>query len=324
MKKIIGALLLMGGLVLMGLSFPQLPQTWKGQEQRFAIPDTVQTISVSASQADIRITSVDDLDEIKVTLSGNGSLNVNHSEERIDLQVEDKSWGLLPRGCTLDIYLPSFYKQVLMAEADEGNIDVYGGSEEGRMTLRELALTIHLGNVKVMDTHAERLLFNGAAAKFSGEQVEAGSSEFELISGKIDLDKYSGDYDISMETGKLNVSNFSNGDGRVKLTAGQINLDHYEGGLKAEITSGEINAQLDRAGGAFDIHIISGNVNFLLPLPADFRLDAATEDGRIRAVYPFDTIDTQERRKLEAASGTGKIPLRVRLLSGNLNVDSTP
>ncbi|MBW7456976.1 DUF4097 family beta strand repeat-containing protein [Paenibacillus sepulcri] len=320
MKKLIGALLLLGGLIMIGASFPGEGLTWRSQEARIAVPVTIEQISINASNADIRIIADDDSQEMEAALHGSGTLSFKQEGISIDVLVEDKAKGLLPTGSTLDIHIPSFYKNSLIAEVSDGDIHVYGQSEDARMVLNKLAITLQSGDVNVSDVNAERLDFKAYTSKFSGERLHAGHASFDIVTGKINLDHYSGDYTAAIVTGKMNASNIAGGVGKVKLTAGKINLDRYSGGLHAEVTDGDVNARLGKPEGSIAINILEGDATLSLPEQADIELDAAAQGGSVNADYPFDKIINQGDRQLHASSGTGKVPIDIHVQAGDVNI----
>lgn len=159
--------------------------------------------------------------------------------------------------------------------------------------------------------------------------------------GKIEINGIEGTMDAGTSNGSIHLQG-GRGDVKLHTSNGKIELEETIGRVHARTSNGKISASVERlegegvfssSNGSIDVKIYEGfapitittsNGSIDLTLPSDFsgRLDAKTNNGRIRSEFPVTTTATEvSKTRLFGQIGSGgETTVKLRTSNGSIHL----
>ncbi len=262
------------------INFDWLP--FGRSEQQVAVTDEVGSIEIDVSSLSTTIIP-EKRDDIKAELTGQGTVRVNRSGDRITITAKQKWFNFFSFGREeLRIYLPEDYQDSMKINLGSGNIHFSGESKNNPMILDNLSIDIGSGNITLRNLKVDHFEHDGS-------------------SGNVDITS------LTTKTGKFEIS------------SGSLDLDDYSGKLQAELSSGELSVEMKKLVDDIDIEVSSGTVNLDLPDNASFTLNGKSSSGNISCNFPL-TSENSNNHSLTGTHGTGKHKIDLDVSSGKIRI----
>ncbi|MBI3965657.1 MAG: DUF4097 family beta strand repeat protein [Chloroflexi bacterium] len=188
-----------------------------------------------------------------------------------------------------------------------GTVDVRGVG--GPISLADiegssLRVSTGTGSLELRDLRVENdLSVHAIAGPVTGQRLTA---------ARLGVDAATGVVTLSEVTGRLDVKSVG---GRVAISKAAANGVTIHAGTGAVTFSGTLSGDAPSS-----ISTVSGPIGLALPADAAFRLDAATNGGRIRSDLPVTGATSTDPRRLVGAVNGGTVPLELRAGTGNIVV----
>lgn len=292
MRKIIGMLfIVLGCFVLITMVGNSGVSGWffgNNPSTQSMTLDGVDTIEIDASSININIIS-ETRENLKADLHGNGTnradLTVERDGDEVRIDVDHGWFTLFSFGDTLklDVYLPETYEQNMAVDLDSGNFAFHGPSKTHPVELNELELDMRSGLADLRNLSLHHFNHDASSGHMNAKWVTAQEASFEMSSGNIEL-------------------------------------EHYTGAFNAEFSSGRFVAQLDELAGPIDIEASSGTTSLDLPDDADFTIRGEMSSGSIHCDFPLENEQVKNGSVIAGTHGTGEYPVALEVSSGSVDI----
>jgi lia operon protein LiaG len=168
-----------------------------------------------------------------------------------------------------------------------------------------LALSTVSGGIEVADGVWSALELKTTSGEMQVGAVKADSVAARSVSGDL--------LAASIEAGSLMLGS----------TSGELRIAALSGDLQAKTVSGRIDLSWSRLDNAVSIESTSGDIRLRLPAESSFRLEARSTSGRVRCAFPIVLSggSPPDRQMLIGEVGSGSHPVRIRTVSGDIEID---
>ncbi|SHE94002.1 lia operon protein LiaG [Seinonella peptonophila] len=242
------------------------------QSIKVNVPFDTEILPAKQKQLQIQIASQSIPQPTLVMSKQNKQLHIEIKPTTVHFLLRNKS--------KVRIIVPSSYHQSFILHT-EGNLTISGVRIKQTWSIDRLAIQSTAGITKLDHLLLNQLMYKGTTGSLYGDQLKAHTSNFNILSGN-------------------------------------LNLDQYTGKLDANIVSGKVQIELKELIKPTHIKVISGNIRLSLPPSSAFSLDAITEHGHISGKIPIRGLTTKQHWKGDY--GQGKWPIRIENKSGNISI----
>lgn len=278
-------LIITGAYIAMNYLFEGNRVNFAKGEDSAKVSNDIENISIDISSVRTAIIP-EDRNDIRAELKGKGTVSVAKNGNDIEVTVKRKGFFLFnwfeQNKTSLTIYLPEDYEKNMNIELGSGEIVFKGASIDDPMKLTKLALDIGSGSMEL-------------------KNLEVGTLEHHSSSGEVEIDS------LIAESGTFNVS------------SGSVNVQNYSGKLDAEVSSGELEIQMDELKDAISLNVSSGDIELDLPADADFSLDGKISSGDISTDFELKNKQETDNR-LSGEHGSGKHEINADVSSGDIEI----
>jgi lia operon protein LiaG len=251
-------------------------------EERFYDLGDIKDLNVDVSSAEIRIMVVNN-DKLRVHLHGTASGQLPFLDDKkygrgLTIEVKrNPGLGFSRSNLILDIDLPKRYERNLTLNSSSGGISIPD------LKLEELQVNMSSGDLSIESILTRVFIYDSSSGELTANRVESSESRLELSSGSVKIDRFTGDLDVEMSSGDVEISyiNFNN----------TISIDSS-----------------------------SGDISITLPEDANFELDSETSSGKIICDYPITISGGQDRDQLKGIVGSGVNRIHVEASSGDISI----
>ncbi len=251
-------------------------------EERFYKLEDIKDIKIGVSSAEIRIKVVTS-DRLRVHLHGSSSgqqpfLDERKSGTSLTIEVKRKpGLGFSRSNLILDIEIPKRYDRNLELNSSSGNISLPD------LELENLYVDMSSGDLSIENLTVRNFIFKSSSGKLTANKIDSSESRLNLSSGSVVIDSFTGDLDVKMSSGDLEVmyTDFNN----------RISVDSS-----------------------------SGDIVIALPKDANFELEAEVSSGKIICEYPITILGGQDRDQLKGTVGSGVNRINVETSSGDISI----
>jgi DUF4097 and DUF4098 domain-containing protein YvlB len=249
-------------------------------------------------------------DAINVTVSGQQRFWM---VARLNLTVS------VPRGTRVDVKSASGDVEVrdITGSADvttaSGDVTIdRAGAATGNTASGDIKMTEVRG--AEVNTASGDVKLQGIRGAVRGRLI-SGDAILEHVDGEVRLSAISGDISARAVDGSFSATTVS----------GSINLRDYTGAdTNLKSTSGDVQVSLStRLTGTFEAATVSGEITIAIPRDSDCEVDLASTSGDIETDLQMRNV-SQSRRHLSGVVGAGRGRLKLRSVSGSLDVNETP
>lgn len=231
--------------------------------------DNLNIIDIDISSTDIKIVPIDG-DEIKINLNGKVQVNSEKSIPELDTEIDNDTLTIkLKQVMGIGIF---YYK---------GEVDLEIGipkEYKNDLDIKVSSADVTINNLKVN--------------KFN----------FKSSSGNLDLEQFETDESI------------------LKVSSGKINALNFSGDLQVKLTSGKVNVEYKKLNNNVTMECTSGDIELKLPENSEFNLKANTSSGDITTDFPISLIGTINNKSLEGTVGNSDNNIEIKTISGDINI----
>ena len=139
-------------------------------------------------------------------------------------------------------------------------------------------------------------------------------------SGDILIAQAVGNLRASTGSGDVTVQQSGPGDVQVNSASGRVQINGVDGSLRVQTASGNVSVQ-GKGSGSWKLESASGNMDIHLAPEQGFFLRAHTVSGGIHTGREMTVQGSMGEHNIEGKVGDGALPLEVRTVSGNIQVD---
>ena len=251
-------------------------------EERFYDLDDIKDLKFSISSAEIRVKVVNS-DKLRVHLHGSSSgqkpfLDDRESGNNLSIEVKRKpGLGFSRSNLILNIEIPKRYDRNLELNSSSDNISLPD------LELENLYIDMSSGDLSIENLTVRNFIFESSSGKLTANKIKSYESRLNLSSGSVLIDSFTGDLDVKMSSGDLEVmyTDFNN----------RISVDSS-----------------------------SGDIVIALPKDVNFELEAEVSSGKIICEYPITILGGQDRDQLKGTVGSGVNRINVETSSGDISI----
>lgn len=248
---------------------------------------TKNTENISIDVSSISTTVVpENRDDVRAELEGKGTVSVHKRGDMIEVSAKRKgffwfNWFELDQ-TSLTIYIPEDYDQNMKLDLGSGEITFKGHSIQEPMNLDKLAIDAGSGSLVLKNMNVKTL-------------------EHHSSSGEVEMNS------LTAESGTFDVS------------SGSVSVQNYSGKLDADVSSGELEIQLAKLTDAINLNVSSGDLELDLPDDADFTLNGKTSSGDISCDFELENKKENDNG-LSGKHGNGKHEIDADVSSGDIKI----
>jgi lia operon protein LiaG len=245
----------------------------------------VDTISIDVSSIDTTVIP-EDRDDVSAELEGKGTVSVHKRGNDIEVYAKRKgffSFNWFERDKTsLTVYIPEDYDKNMKLELGSGEITFKGHSVQDPVNLDKLAIDVGSGSMVVKNLNVKTL-------------------EHHSSSGEVEINS------LKAESGSFEVS------------SGSVSVQNYSGKLDADVSSGELEIQMNELSDDIHLNVSSGDLELDLPDEAEFTLNGKKSSGDITCDFELKNKEERETR-LSGKHGNGKHEINADVSSGDIEI----
>ncbi|MBS8266757.1 hypothetical protein DYI25_20235 [Mesobacillus boroniphilus] len=254
-------------------------------EDAVKVTNQTENITFDISSVETMIVP-EDRDDVRAELKGKGTVKVDKHGDDIEVAVQRKgffwfNWFEMDK-TTLTVYIPEDYEKNMEIELGSGEVVFKGHSIDSPMKLEKLAIDIGSGSMVLENLDVETYMHHSSSGDVEINSIAAGSGSFEVSSGS-------------------------------------VNVQNYSGKLDADVSSGELDIQMDRLTDDVNLNVSSGNIELDLPDDADFTLNGKISSGDLSSDFPLDNKEENDNR-LSGKHGSGKYEINADVSSGDIEI----
>ncbi|WP_040206298.1 LiaG family protein [Neobacillus jeddahensis] len=285
MKRILILLLIITGLYII---FHQAAQfNWfksSQNENQATITNDIDLIDMNLSSVSTTIIP-EDRKDLKAVYNGKGTLIVRENGDTVEVSIKNKwfnsfSWGFSKKK-ELKIYIPETYDRNMDIDLGSGRVN-FSGQADNPVKLKDLNVNIGSGQMNLKNLIVKRF-----------------------------------DHDVS--SGNVQIDSLKADSGKFQLSSGKMEIQHYTGPVDATVSSGKLDIQMDKLTDSVELNLSSGAASIDLPKNADFTLNGDKSSGIISCDFPL-TAQKQTKHSLDGKHGSGKYKLDLDVSSGVIKI----
>lgn len=253
-----------------------------GKNKEVRVTDKVDQLELNLSSANVEIIP-EKRQTVKAELDGKGKISVKQKGKAIRIDYSPPKIRVFSFFDTseIKIYIPGHFDKSISLETGSGKVEFATGFETA-MELENFDIELKSGQILLENLSAEKLSLEVGSGSITAKELRAEKGEFEINSGSVRFKEYTGEMDIQLNSGSLNV------------------------GLK------ELEAPISAV-------VNSGNLTLAVPEDSDFTLETNIASGRVINDFPLK-IKKQENRKLSGTYGKGTHEIYIDINSGKANI----
>jgi lia operon protein LiaG len=278
-------LIITGAYITMNYMFDGNAVTFSKTEDYTNVSNDIDHILMDISSARTTIVP-EDRDDVRAELKGKGTVSVDKNGDEIEVSVKRKgffkfNWGKLNE-TSLTIYIPKDYEKNMKIELGSGEVEFKGASSDQPMKLNKIALDIGSGSMDLKNLDVKTLEHNSSS-------------------------------------GEVEISSLTAESGTFEVNSGSVIVQNYSGNLYADVSSGELEIQMDELNDSISLNVSSGNIELDLPDDADFTLNGKMSSGDLSCDFPLDNKKESDNL-LSGKHGNGKHEITADISSGNIEI----
>lgn len=251
-------------------------------EEKFYNLNQIKDLEINISSAEIRISIVNN-EKLKLHLHGTAS---GQKPFLADKKSGSNLTIKVDRKSGFGISRSNLVLDIEIPKKYEHNLTLNSSSGDiflPDLKLEDLFVNMSSGDLTIDKLLVRKFIFDSSSGKLTANQVESLESNLELSSGSVDIDSFTGD-------------------------------------LEVEMSSGDIEIKYTKFNNNISIDSSSGDISIILPVDANFELDAETSSGKIICDYPITISGGLDRDELKGIVGTGKNTISINASSGNISI----
>ena len=248
---------------------------------------SVKEISVEVSSAKVNVIP-ENRKDVKAHLTGNitsPSLTTEPTLEttivgnklNIKVKTQNNYFGHTSISLKLDVYVPVDYSDDLRIKSSSGDINI------NDLKLNNLTCNLSSGKLNLSKLTVNDFVFGVSSGSLIASDLHTKSSELEASSGKILIDRFTGD-------------------------------------LKAQASSGDIKIKYSEFNNNADVTVSSGRIELTLPEDSEFKLSAKASSGDITCEFPITVTEKQKDNLLEGVVKSDNNEITLKSSSGDIKV----
>jgi lia operon protein LiaG len=286
MKRILVIFLLItGAYIAWNYMFDGSGVNFVKAEDAVKVTSQTENISIDISSVETVIVP-ENRDDVRAELKGKGTVRVEKHGDEIEVAVKRKgffwfNWFEMDK-TTLTVFIPEDYEKNMKIELGSGDVAFKGHSSNSPMKLGNLAIDIGSGSMVLENLDVETLEHQSSSGEAEFNSIAAGSGSFEVSSGS-------------------------------------VHVNNYSGKLEADVSSGELKIQMDSLTDDVNLNVSSGDIELDLPDDADFTLNGKISSGDISSQFPLENKEESDNR-LRGKHGNGKYEINADVSSGDIEI----
>ena len=286
MKKILVIFLVItGGYIAWNYLFDGSGVNFAKAEDAVKVTNQTKNITIDISSVETLIVP-EDRDDVRAELKGKGTVKVDQHGDDIEVAVQRKgffwfNWFEKDK-TTLTVYIPEDYENSMKIVLGSGEVVFKGHSIDSPMKLKNLAIDIGSGSMVL-------------------ENLDVETFEHQSSSGEVD------------------INSIAAGSGSFEVSSGSVHVQNYSGSLEADVSSGELEIQMESLTDDINLNVSSGNIELDLPDDADFTLNGKMSSGDLSSDLTLENKEESDNR-LSGKHGSGKYEINADVSSGDIEI----
>jgi lia operon protein LiaG len=275
MKRILVIFVVITGIYIIFSNFPVLSLLGfnSTNNQSAEITDRIESIEIQTTSVPTTIIP-EDREDMRIDYDGKGTVKMDQKGDTIKVDVKGPKFNFFSfnRKSELKILIPENYNRDLEIKVGSGTLAFSGPSEENPMRLDELEINIGSGKLELGNLIVDKIDHKGSSGYVEADTIQANTGSFDMSSGKLNINHYSGAIDAEVSSGEMNIQiDELSGHSSAKASSGRINIDLPDDAdftLKGKASSGTINNEFDLTDSkhgtgkyALDLQVSSGNIH---------------------------------------------------------------
>ena len=215
---------------------------------------------------------------------------------------------------------------IISVKEDEVKVHLYGEATEGMIPIdfarqngNRISIDIrpqqqHLIN---FSSNAFRLTLDVYVPEEYTERLRVHTVSGDLLASGLSLDTLT----FNSVSGKLHATAFHADLANLNTTSGDMEINGFAGDITAKTVSGNVRVEYKEFMNNINVSTTSGDTLLKLPEHAEFRVQLETVSGRVNTEFPMLIESQSSNRNFVGTVGSADNSIRVKSVSGNVNIN---